>query len=189
MVYNKFTNFKEVCMKKLDFDLVAEYILGNIKKIQQYKDEKRDEYTLQFLIKAEFQRDIRYFTDHAMEWNKRYYSKKAAEKFGSTELTLEKMERKDQTNKNKMNDPGRKIFHDEHMYPVKQLTEELLNLHDVTLENVKSILKKSALAWITKEENKKLDEFTDDETGLSAKSYRTDPFEIYKKIGRELVNL
>jgi len=174
--------------RKLDINLVAEYILGNIKKIQQFKEEKRDEYTLQFIIKNEFRRDIRYFTDHAMEWNKRYYSKEAAKKFKNSNFTLEEMERNDQIKKNKMNDPGRKIFHDEHLYPVDQLANELLNLQDVSIENVKKILKKSALAWITKEEMKKLDNGIDEETGLSTKSYRTDPFKVCKNIGIEIVN-
>lgn len=52
-----------------------------------------------------------------------------------------------------MKDPNRKIFHLEHIEPVSQLREELLQLKSPTLGAVQIILEKVDIAWILKEED------------------------------------
>jgi hypothetical protein len=85
----------------------------------------------------------------------------------------------DQTNKNKMNDINRKIFHWEQYYPVEQIIQELVNLEELDEESILSVIKKVKIIWILKSENKKLDKI--------AKSVRPNPKLAYEKAGIEIV--
>lgn len=57
----------------------------------------------------------------------------------------------------RMKDPGRKIFHWEHMVPVSDLQAELLKLESPDVQAVEAVLRKAQVAWILKAENKRLD--------------------------------
>ena len=92
---------------------------------------------------------------------------------------LKDMRWKDQ--EKKMKDKDRKIFHFEHVFPVAQMKDELLNLQVLNIENIKQIIDRMEIAWILKEENKKLDK-----KGYSFK--RGDNiWECYKKVGIEMI--
>lgn len=62
----------------------------------------------------------------------------------------------DQKQKGRMKDPKRQIFHYEHLYPVSQLRRDLEALDPVTDEAILSLIEKVEIAWITKEECRKL---------------------------------
>lgn len=59
--------------------------------------------------------------------------------------------------KTKMHDRERKIFHYEHVYPVSQLRRDLQRLKSVTDEDILRLIQRVDVAWILKEERKKLD--------------------------------
>lgn len=83
--------------------------------------------------------------------------------------------------KSKMRDPKREIFHYEHVYPVSQLRHGLEALDPPTDEAVLSLVKRGAVAWILKEECKRLD----------AAGYRSqrpeDPWQAFREVGIEMV--
>ena len=69
-----------------------------------------------------------------------------------------------QKTKKYLNDPKRKIFHYEHMYPVSKMRDKLIEVsnpsvysEDQILKNIEEELKKFDIAWILKTENKTLD--------------------------------
>ncbi|MCD4827464.1 MAG: hypothetical protein K8Q99_06795 [Acholeplasmataceae bacterium] len=84
-----------------------------------------------------------------------------------------------QVTKTGMNDSGRKKFHFEHYYPVKQLINELLEIKNLNDEDIYQVVKKSRICWITKDENKKLDR--------KYKSIRPNPKKAYEEAGIILV--
>lgn len=60
--------------------------------------------------------------------------------------------------KNKMNDPQRKIFHLEHVTPVSQIFKELKALNTTSSKDIIGVIAKMELAWILKSEDKMLSE-------------------------------
>jgi hypothetical protein len=85
----------------------------------------------------------------------------------------------EQTNKNMMNDLGRKIFHWEHYYPVEQIIKELCAFEKLKEDDIFKIISKTKIVWILKEENKRLDKI--------AKSIRPNPEIAYKEAGIKIV--
>ena len=59
--------------------------------------------------------------------------------------------------RSRMKDPGRKVFHWEHMVPVSDLQAELRKLQTPDLPSVGAVLSKAQVAWILKSENERLD--------------------------------
>jgi hypothetical protein len=53
-------------------------------------------------------------------------------------------------------DPGRKIFHLDHCFDVRTMRTRLLALTEPTPANVEGVLKLAQIAWILKEEDRKL---------------------------------
>jgi hypothetical protein len=76
----------------------------------------------------------------------------------------------------KMKDPQRKTFHWEHVLPVSDIVKRLVELPDPTPEAIASVLTDAQVAWITKEENKRL-----------PRSGRANPLECYKQARIELL--
>lgn len=76
-------------------------------------------------------------------------------------------------------DPGRRIFHMEHVVPVADIRKSCCSA--TSPEEVLEILKKQILiAWILKEEDRRL-------TRLGFRSNRPDPFAAYHAAGIELL--
>jgi hypothetical protein len=67
-------------------------------------------------------------------------------------------------------DPGRKIFHFEHMIPVNQLTDMCIQ----NSKEIENILNTCTVVWILKSEDRIL-------TELGFRNNRIDPIEAYKK--------
>ena len=80
----------------------------------------------------------------------------------------------------KMKDPGRKIFHFEHVKPCAQIRDEILALENSDIDEIESILRTSDIAWILKTEKQFLDK--------KHKSYRADPYECFHDSGIELLD-
>jgi hypothetical protein len=83
-------------------------------------------------------------------------AQKKYEEMGGTGL-IKQFKRKDQTTEKGLKDPGRKIFHAEHLIPVLQLGTQLLNILNPTKELIKKEFKKEHIAWLTKCESTKID--------------------------------
>lgn len=75
-------------------------------------------------------------------------------------------------------DKDRAVLHWEHVVPVGDLRDALVRLEQPTAEHVRSILIRSKIAWITKEEDRRL-----------KRSKRLDPLEEYRQAGIRLVEL
>lgn len=75
-------------------------------------------------------------------------------------------------------DPGRKVFHLEHIHPISAIQKECeqAKSEDAILRVLKTRLR---LAWILKQEDKEL-------TRLGYRSIRPDPADAYRKAGIEL---
>jgi hypothetical protein len=106
-------------------------------------------------------------------------------KISDANIDLSKCDWDDQ--RTKMGDPDRDVFHYEHVYPVSQLRDKLIELSDPERtegkirDEIKNELKKVEIAWITIEENGRLD----------AKGYRsqrpTNPLDAYNEVNIELL--
>jgi hypothetical protein len=72
-------------------------------------------------------------------------------------------------------DPKRRLLHWEHVVPVGDIRDALVELQRPSLHQVEQILLAYEIAWITKAEDKKL-----------KRSKRTDPHEEYRRAGIEL---
>lgn len=115
-------------------------------------------------VEMENREDQKIWADYALHWAVRRLeaflprvkvSRAAAalaRKKGIGDISVYKWD--DQTRK--MNDPKRRLFHYEHIYPVAQLRRELEALNPVTEEGILNVIGKTDVAWITKEESKKL---------------------------------
>lgn len=69
-------------------------------------------------------------------------------------LPLEKYAWADQPTR--MKDPGRKIFHFEHLVPVSDLVTQLIDLKPPTSVAIACVLRKANVAWILKSEDERL---------------------------------
>ena len=79
-----------------------------------------------------------------------------------------------------LKDPKRKIFHLEHIKPVSQLANEVLEARNETIEKIEAILHSAEIAWILKDEDKKL-------TVNKYRTKRVNPYECYRLCGIELI--
>ena len=84
---------------------------------------------------------------------------------------------KDQPKKSKLCDQGRTTFHYEHVKPVADIKDELLNLPVINQQSVEKVLRQAEIAWILKKENANLP------------SYRRgpNPLQIYADKGIKLL--
>jgi hypothetical protein len=82
----------------------------------------------------------------------------------------------DQTSK--MKDPGRKIFHWEHIAPVSDLMKACLACPPESIGDIEAVLRRVKIAWILKSENKQ----------LKNHGRGDDPLEFYRLAKIELVD-
>ena len=75
-----------------------------------------------------------------------------------------------------MRDPGRAIFHWEHIIPTSDMVNSILALDEPTIASIGDVLIKAQVAWITKEEDKRL-----------PVSRRADPAQCYADAGARLL--
>ena len=84
-----------------------------------------------------------------------------------------------------LDDPERELFHYEHMYPVSQMREKLIELsdpgrevsEDQIIKEIESELDKFDIAWVLKEEDNKLNEM-----GYQSKR-PPNPLDAYREAG------
>lgn len=112
------------------------------------------------------QEELKIWADYSLHWAVRRLeaflprarvsreAARAADKMKLGDISLYKWD--DQVRKSKMKDPKRQIFHYEHLYPVSQLRRDLEALNPVTDEAILKLIRKVDIAWITKEECRKL---------------------------------
>ena len=125
------------------------------------------------IIRGSIDEDIKKVSDFAIP----RVSKKAKEKSTAMGIDLLSMNWHNQTKKSF--DPGRKLFHWEHIVPVSQIRKMCLEAKNE--DEVKTLLlEKISVAWILKEEDKKL-------TKSGFRSERPDPKEAYFEAGIELI--
>jgi hypothetical protein len=86
---------------------------------------------------------------------------------------LRKMRWADQPKR--MNDPGRKIFHFEHVVRVADMVDDILSLSPPEAPAIENILRSATIAWILKEEDRSL-----------PPGRRVDPRATYATVGIEL---
>ena len=83
----------------------------------------------------------------------------------------------------KMKDKNRKTFHFDHFYPVSQIRDELLAINltvpESDLKEIKKIITKMDIVWITKAENQCLNT-------LGYRSKRPDPVAAYNHAGIDI---
>jgi hypothetical protein len=83
-----------------------------------------------------------------------------------------------------LNEENENEFHQEHLKPVKDLLEALLNLADPNPNNVEAVLCQAEIAWILKTENRALDARHDRECGHPHCGFdRCDPYVCYQRAG------
>ncbi|MDR0718575.1 MAG: hypothetical protein LBF78_02990 [Treponema sp.] len=172
---------------KVDFGTAVEMITGEIQLLKKIEKEGRNEHT-----QKEVRSLISYTAGeliHEMAGKGiRLYISKAAQdlhkKMGLS-VPFEDVRWSTQTRKKTLADEGRKFFHFEHMLPRSQLTEALCNLQPVNNKSVAGELEKASMAWITKEENEKLNKLKN-EDGTSVRSNRPNLFAAYRDAGIEL---
>jgi hypothetical protein len=75
-------------------------------------------------------------------------------------------------------DKARKVLHWEHVVPVGDIRDALIQLRPPTLEEVKALLMTYEIAWIGKEEDR-----------LLKRSKRANPHEEYRRVGIHLQEL
>jgi hypothetical protein len=84
--------------------------------------------------------------------------------------------------KTKLKDPDRKIFHLEHIIPVTQLANRVLEKRSEGVEDIVEILQTAKIAWILKSEDEDLNR-------NGYRSVRPDPMTCYKKAKITLITV
>jgi hypothetical protein len=102
---------------------------------------------------------------------------KSAQARGVTITQLQETQWKNQVSK--LKDPKRREFHLEHVVPVNQIAQQILEEREQPVSRLIEILQTAEIAWITKCEDKKLNE--------QFKSRRPNPMKAYEDCGITLV--
>lgn len=136
--------FKPEYSKPNSIDSVTEVVTLILKENQTSNDPEVKKWCLEVLDKA--CRMLELFIDP--------YVSDAALNTAKVPISLFRQFRwKDQPKKSKLCDQGRTTFHYEHVKPVADIKDELLNLPDINQQNVEKVLRQAEIAWILKKEN------------------------------------
>jgi len=135
--------------------------------------------------------ELRIWADYALHWSCRRLeaflpatkvSKAAKDKAAKMKIgDISRFTWDDQTQKGKMRDTGRKIFHYEHVYPVSQLRHDLEALNPPTDEAVYALVQKVDMVWILKEECARLDK-----AGYRSNRPLKDLWRPFREVGIEM---